>query len=386
MSLLPVVLVGNPDNRRVVDFARALSRAGHAPPRIVAHASLIEDPSRLLSLPDEPAWVRIDSVGESSEVDRLLWRAGRAEAEQLNVEVVSERELERDPPARGRLLAPRQHYLGLTRYLIALDAVLRERPRWRVLTPPSSVIELFDKRRCWERHREAGIPVPDALPPTRDVDALLEALRERGWSAAYVKLTSGSSASGLAVVRWAHGRPVVMTTMRRTRAGWFNSLRLQRAEGALAREALAYLLREGAHVERSVPKARFERRFCDLRVLLVEGEPAFVVLRTSTHPITNLHLGGRRGDAERFLAELPGASWTRAMQTCRRAAQLFSCFHLGLDVLFEPDLERHRVLEANAFGDLLPGTAPDGVDVYGYQADRLGARVLPARIRVLGAT
>ncbi|MEO6775629.1 MAG: hypothetical protein ABI467_21890 [Kofleriaceae bacterium] len=37
----------------------------------------------------------------------------------------------------------------------------------------------------------------------------------------------------------------------------------------------------------------------------------------------------------------------------------------------EPDLVHHRVLEGNAFGDLLPNLERDGLDVYGWQIRRL---------------
>jgi glutathione synthase/RimK-type ligase-like ATP-grasp enzyme len=247
------------------------------------------------------------------------------------------------------------------------------------------VARLFDKRATWSVHRAAGIPVPEALAPMDGVDQLLEAIAERGWGRAYVKLSSGSSASGLAVLRrLPDGTPVVMTTMRRAGDGWFNSLRLQRAVGDDARRALAHLLREGAHVERGVEKARLEGRRCDLRVLVVEGQPAFAVLRSSTHPITNLHLGGRRGDLAAFRRGLAEGAWEAAMETCRRVAAIHGCHHLGVDLMFTRDGMRHLVVEANAFGDLLPGRSADGVAVYELLADRLGPRRVPRRLRALG--
>ena len=49
----------------------------------------------------------------------------------------------------------------------------------------------------------------------------------------FVKLSSGSSASCLAFFhRDPDGREVVQTTMRRIDEGWFNSLRVQRVDGA----------------------------------------------------------------------------------------------------------------------------------------------------------
>jgi hypothetical protein len=39
--------------------------------------------------------------------------------------------------------------------------------------------------------------------------------------------------------------------------------------------------------------------------------------------------------------------------------------------MFEPGFRAHRVIEGNAFGDLLPNLERDGLDVYGWQIQRL---------------
>ena len=39
--------------------------------------------------------------------------------------------------------------------------------------------------------------------------------------------------------------------------------------------------------------------------------------------------------------------------------------------MFEPDFTAHRVIEGNAFGDLLPNLERDGLDVCGWQIKRL---------------
>jgi PAS domain S-box-containing protein len=123
--------------------------------------------------------------------------------------------------------------------------------------------------------------------------------------------------------------------------------------------------------ERAIPKARDAGRHFDLRVLAIDGEPAFVVMRTSPHPITNLHLGGRRGDADALRARVPPAAWEAAMASCCAVQQASGAFHVGVDLMFEPGLRAHRVIEGNAFGDLLPNLTRDGLDVYGWQIRRL---------------
>ena len=48
---------------------------------------------------------------------------------------------------------------------------------------------------------------------------------------------------------------------------------------------------------------------------------------------------------------------------CDKASALL----LGIDLLFERGFAGHRVVEANAFGDLLPGLSRGGLDTYGWE-------------------
>ena len=72
-------------------------------------------------------------------------------------------------------------------------------------------------------------------------------------------------------------------------------------------------------------------------------------------------------DGEALKAAMPAGAWEAAMQSCRKVAALYRSLHVGLDVMFEPGLARHRVIEANAFGDLLPNRSLDGHSVYGWE-------------------
>ena len=243
----------------------------------------------------------------------------------------------------------------------------------RVLSPPAAIALLFDKAATSARCRALGVPVPEALPGTvREPGALREAMRAAGWPTVFVKLTCGSSASCLALFSRRGGAERLVTTVVDTGGARYNTLRLQhlRARREIDR-VLAFILGEGAQVERAVPKARLGGLTFDLRVLVVDGEPAFAVMRCAPHAITNLHLGGRRGDLEALRARVPAGAWERAMESCVVLQRAAGAFHVGVDLLLEPGLEGHRVIEGNAFGDLLPNLERDGLDVYGWQIRRL---------------
>jgi hypothetical protein len=54
---------------------------------------------------------------------------------------------------------------------------------------------------------------------------------------------------------------------------------------------------------------------------------------------------------------------------------------VGIDLMFEPELTAHRVIEANAFGDLLPRLTLEGRNVWQWQISEAIACVTESRGR-----
>jgi hypothetical protein len=369
----PYAILGNPDNRRVTLFQDALIAQGRAPATVLPWRELAVPgaPTRLLaSLPDDVI-LRIDSTGEDDEVERALLVRGAEAAHAEGVPAIAPAALARIPRQRGRILYPRQAHLGFLAVLREIDAAVR--PGFTVPQPVSAITELFDKRVTSAKWAALGIPVPETLTGVHDPASLRARMREAGWPTVFVKVASLSSASCLAIFRHRPGRgEYALTTVEDTGSARYNTRRLQRLRRPDDLDRLlSFLLAEGAQIERAVPTARADGGYFDLRVLVVDGEPAFTVMRVSPHPITNLQLGGRRGDLDRLRQRIEPDAWRAAMDCACRVQRESGAFHVGVDLLFEPDLTRHRVLEGNAFGDLLPRLERDGLDVYGWQIRRL---------------
>ena len=367
------VVLGNPANRRVTMFQAALAAQGLPPAAVIAWRDLVEPgaPARLLGALPDNAIVRIDSAGEDEDVERALIRRGESAARAEGyVAAIDARRLELIPRELGRILYPRQQHLGFVAVLREIDAALR--PTWRVLQPVRAIEELFDKRVTSAKWNALGIPVPEALPTVRDPDDLRAQMRAAGWPAVFVKVASSSSASCLAIFTHEGRREHAITTVEDTGKARYNTRRLQRLTTRRAIDRLlAFLLGEGAQIERAVPKAQLGDQYFDLRVLTIDGVAGFVVVRSAPHPITNLHLGGQRGDLDALRDRVPPESWEAAMASCLAVQRASGAFHVGVDLMFEPDLRAHRVIEGNAFGDLLPNLTRDGLDVYGWQIARL---------------
>ncbi|WP_435186101.1 STM4014 family protein [Streptomyces sp. bgisy126] len=363
------VVVGVPTGRRVAFFQDALRSAGLPGARVVSWPDVLRGRARFAA----GETVRLDSPGEDPETDRLLRGAG--------------------DPAR---VEDTGRWYG--RFTAAVADLARnvEEAGAALVDDPAELPVLFDKRLTHGRLRAAGVPVPEsptsgaAAPAVRgwaDVRALTAGT---GMRRVFVKLAHGSSASGvLAVETNGAGRVRATTSVERDPDGrLFNSLRVRRytseAEVAAIVDALAP---DGLHVERWLPKAVQDGRAADLRVVVVDGRATHAVLRTSRSPMTNLHLGGARGDldAARAAIAAAGARWTDALEVCERAAAAFPGTRcVGVDLLPASGWRRFAVGEVNAFGDLLPrltglpGGGAEGLDTYAAQVAALFPRTAHA--------
>jgi hypothetical protein len=369
MSAPAFLVVCNPENRRFAMFRDAALGLGLPEPRAVAWRDVLRDPSHLLELPDQAWHLRIDSLGEDAAVMTALLDRGRERARGWGCDVVEAGRT----PAFGELVAPRQAHLGFESVLDDLERVLAERPHWVQHQPIATIRTCFDKDATARVLSAAGVAVPQGIPCRTAADVLTAQQRHR--RALWVKLTCGSSASGLGVLR---GRnPHFLTTLRQIPAGRFNSLRLVRLRGAARDATLDWLLCEGARVEVDLPKARLDGCFLDLRVLVIRGEPRFAVVRQSPHGITNLHLGGRRGSLDAVWQRAGPEGKEAVVATCRAVGRALPHWYLGVDVRLSPAFDAPAVFEVNAFGDLLPRLENAGLDTYGAEI----AAILPAASR-----
>lgn len=378
----PIVIIGNPENRRVNLFQQALQERGEPEARVVAYERLLQGADGLREAVSPGCVVRIESPGENFAVEKGLLALGAIPAELGGSPFLSVSQIETLQYDHGLILHPRQWYLGYCRLLNEIETQLAEVADVRLLNPPADIREMFDKRACHARCREAGCAVPDAFPEVRSFEQLLELMRERKVQRVFLKLAHASSASGVVALYRGPRRIEAITSAELVeQAGQsvlYNSLKVRRYKNlAEIRTLVDLLCREGVHVERWMPKASLSHgRTFDLRVVVIAGQARHFVVRESRSPLTNLHLGNRRGDGERLRSLVGEPRWRTLMQECERAARVYSgSFQVGVDLLLTPGFRQALILELNAFGDLLPGILWEGEETYQSEIGSLSRRL-----------
>ncbi|TDR46603.1 hypothetical protein DFR29_103137 [Tahibacter aquaticus] len=357
-----VLLLGHAASRRSQLLQQACARAGVALDLLDWNAFLAAPALLAQRLAQgRHRWLKIDSPGEDADCAQRLrllgWQAGDRAAAPPS------------PVLHGELAT--QHYwqAGFGQALGWIDAaVAGAAAPPRLLNSTAGIRGMTDKWQC-QRTLAAHVPVPPLLGLLHSLEQLDAQWPAGDWPRVFLKPRYGSSAAGvIALQRHRDGRLSAYSSARRDASGRvFNHLRVsrysRRSDIAALVDAIAA---QGAYAEAWVRKPRApspQRGHYDLRVVAHAGQARQRVARISRSPMTNLHLGNARAQPD-WLDPHRQASLAR---TIAAAAQAFpGCHSIGFDAIVTP--HGTTLLEANAFGDLLPGLRHDGCETYDDQA------------------
>jgi glutathione synthase/RimK-type ligase-like ATP-grasp enzyme len=351
------IIVGNPENRRVITFCETVQQLGYDMPTVFSYAGWLSGRERPAFPPT--GIIKIDSPGENDAVRKMLVDRGGGDATK--------------PDDYGAIRDMQAWYSGYCGWLQEFCDVISEQPSLQVMNDPADIQLQFNKPQCQALLQKQGVPVPFRLPAFTGYDDLVEKMQQYSLQKVFIKPAHASSASGVIAFRKLGHRVQAVTSaeMITTAAGLhvYNSLnvRTYTSELEIAR-LINRMIPENVFAEEWLPKATLNGRFFDVRVLTIAGKARHTVIRTSSHVITNLHLGNRRGDMNEFMAVVGPNKLNEIKQLAEKAAACFpASLYMGIDILLTANLRKTVVLEINAFGDLLPGLLDEGETCYEAQ-------------------
>jgi glutathione synthase/RimK-type ligase-like ATP-grasp enzyme len=318
-------VLGNPENRRVQEYLRVADQMGRRPV-CFSWRDWLRNPRRL---PVDR--LRIESPGEDPEVAALLIEAGGG------------------PPGvrleHGEIAYLAEYHRGFCRALELLQQPCQN--------SAAEISLMFDKWACHQLFTAAGLARPVSQPARPE-------LLQAPWGRLFLKPLHGSSASGVCALRWRGERRQLIAPIELAGGKLYNTLKVRTYQNPRdIAQILECLLPQGMIAEQWIPKLCLAGGSTDLRVLVIGGEARHRVVRQSQSPMTNLHLGNRRGCEEEL-----GERLEPALRLAERAAACFpGCLYAGVDILL--DLKGRALIgEINAFGDLLPNLKHRGECAY----------------------
>lgn len=353
---LPWVVLGTSGSKRSRGLQAARAALGLEPARIVEWHDWLASAPLLAENLSEPCHFKIEPPGDDQRAHFRLMQDG--------CDLMNRPRCDR--PLHGELLQTDAWFEGFRAAMGRVAQTLTQCPNARPVNPPDDIVVMTDKLECQQRLQAHGVAIPPLLGVVaghEDLQALLDA---RGLDRVFLKARYGSSAAGvLAYRRNRRGGQQAISSASLVDEGGrlriFNVKRMRRYERAgEIRQLVDAVAAQGAYAEAWVPKPRSGGQHFDLRVLAINGRAAHRVARVGANIMTNLHLDNARGDP---VALLTGAQQVRLTASVEHAAKALAASRvIGFDVVVNgPSV---RVLEANAFGDLLPGLLWSGLDTH----------------------
>lgn len=389
----PLLLIGNPTNRRTQELQEARNRLGLKPAVVLPYAQLLQNwrhGGTIADIVDSSLpvpLIRIDAPGEDWEVERELLFLGAMNdtppiLDGMGAEAFSTEQVLALEQEWGRIYAPAQWFSGWKACLDRMGREAREVwPEVRFMNDPGDIQLMFDKRACQQHLSSHGVQVPPTLQssqPIRSYTDLRTAMQYVGMNRVFVKLASGSGASGVVAyqVNPRTGDEIAVTTMGMEQAQgktiFFNEGRLRKYTRVKEIATLMnWLCAEGAQIERWMPKATLDQRAYDIRQLVAGGQAGHAIMRLSRTPITNLHLRN-----ERMLPAEAGLDEQRMSLVQAEAQAAMSAFpnswSAGIDVMLTSGANPLAyVLDVNPFGDLLYRVQHHGLGTYEWEMELL---------------
>lgn len=366
-----VVLIAPPNSRRVAAFQSSLQQINWPLAKVISYQQIIENPQSLIHTVHQGNIIRLETSGESSDIERLLLQLGKQHITNGVIENIADLQLE-----QGEIIPSNQWYAGLQQFFGIVQEQLVQSPSHYCTVDFSEGLQLFDKRKTSELWQLLNLPTPyQVTEEVRSFEQLISVLNQQKLNRVFIKLAHGSGASGTIALAINKNQIQAITTIEMVESQkgirLYNNRKLIRYNtwqqiAQLIDELLKY---HKLQIERWLPKASYQGKVFDIRVVVINGKAMHTLIRLGKQAITNLHLGNGRGDLEQIKNYL-GNSWQLVPELAEKAMQCFpNSLYAGVDILVSQNTKKPYLLEANTFGDFHPNTYYQGLDT--YQAELL---------------
>jgi glutathione synthase/RimK-type ligase-like ATP-grasp enzyme len=363
-------LIGNPENRRCQYFIAAVKSQGFTAPFVVSYLDILQQKVDLKKILAKTDYLRIESPGENKAVSTAFLKLGIEHPSLGQAPSIGLSAIQQLPFEKGRIQFLRQNHLGFVTFLEQLQQAVAPHAQLKLMNSIAGIKLMFDKAACHQHFSQHSISVPSALYNIQNYQDLRSKMQTKGWQRVFIKPIHGSSASGVIAFRCHKYEIQAITSVELVKEQktfkLFNSLKIRTYNTT---QEIAYLVdtlaKEGIIVEQWIPKASLEEGIFDLRMVVIGGKTQQVVVRQSHSPMTNLHLGNQRGSVEAVKKLIGLDKWAEISHLAEQAVNtLPQTLYAGMDVMISNTLKKNYILEANAFGDLLPNVLINNMDTY----------------------
>lgn len=279
------------------------------------------------------------------------------ELEEVSTDMISDKKIEDTWIKIDPCSYKSSHIEKMNGYLKVYQKFLEELPKdsgYHYLNAPEAILEVLDKRKCKNKLIAYQVPTTPLLAERiQTLEQLHDIMREKRVSSVFIKPVFGSGAAGIAAYRWnwQRNQGVLYTSCKKTEGVFQNTKKIHHiTDWNDIEETLKVLFALDVIVEQWIPKAQYQGKSYDLRVVYQFGKIDYIVARQSGAPMTNLHLNNQALDYKKL--QLSVKLLEEIQEICHRAMAAFpGLFYAGIDILLEKKTKKPYIIEINGQGD-----------------------------------
>lgn len=349
------LLIGDAAGRRVNSFVDCLRNLNIDSYKVITWQEFLGGNCDFVQTLKQNTILRIEPPEKDIEIYREILKLGKVDGG-LTMGEIEELDFSRYP-----VVAPRQWYDGFKTLLSSIAEATENNSHKNILCMqhPKEAMRMMDKEKTYDDLAAKVNEYSFCLPPKIETPASYQALRESYGQKVlrcFIKLRYGSGGTGVLAYRNNPriGQEDLWTSLnfeiRQGKKLFYSSNKVNYVtDKTKIEELIDWVLQNGAHIEEWIPKASFQGKGFDTRVLVIDKKAKYLLTRLSKSPITNLHLGNKRMNSADILSE-------EQMRVISKAAvDVMKVFphslYAGIDIVCSPGYKPY-VIDVNPFGDL----------------------------------
>ena len=233
----------------------------------------------------------------------------------------------------------------------------------------NELLIMMDKKSTYEylSGAESNFYLPERTQDFQNYDEFFETVKNKTVKY-FIKLRSGSGSTG--VLAYSYNAKLdeekVFTSLNysveKRKLEFFSTYRVKMyTEKNVIKNMVNWIIENGAHIEKWIPKLTYEKYGFDTRVFVAGKKAEYMLSRLSTGPITNLHLKNMRKESREFMEEEQLKLISRASEG---VMNIFDrSLYAGIDVLLSNNMKPY-IIDVNPFGDLFHNLTDSTRNVY----------------------
>ena len=353
------LIIGDNKGRRIKTFAGCLEKEGDFPYFILDWEELLDDPGIIGKFLEKSNIVKIEPPEKNPEIYRKFLKFGSG----------AEKVLFGEEENRGIIKAPGIWFDGVKNVFGKMKEIFDNYKNIHLMCDIDELLIMMDKKATYEylSGMESNFYLPERTQDFQNYDEFFETVKNKT-AKYFIKLRCGSGSTG--VLAYSYNPKLdeekIFTSLNYSvengKSEFFGTYRVKvYTEKNVIKNMVNWVIENGAHIEKWIPKLTYEKYGFDTRVFVAGKKAEYMLSRLSTGPITNLHLKNMRKESREFMEEEQIKLLSKASEG---VMSIFDrSLYAGIDVLLSNNMKPY-IIDVNPFGDLFHNLIGSPENVY----------------------